>query len=86
MENCKSIATHFNINSKKSILDKNPLTPKEEDMKNLSFQKDIGCLMHALACTALDISFVVGQVDKFQGMFPTCDIVIGQMLKAYLNI
>jgi hypothetical protein len=41
--------------------------------------KDIGCLMHALACTRLDTSFVVGQVDKFQGMFPTFNIVIGQM-------
>jgi hypothetical protein len=63
-------------------LDKNPLTPKEE----IYLKKDIRCLMHALACTRLDISFVVGQVDKFQGMFPTFNIVIGQMLKAYLNI
>jgi hypothetical protein len=42
--------------------------------------------MHAMACTRLDLSFVMGQVDKFQIVFPTCDIMIGQMLKAYLNI
>ncbi len=66
-------------------MDKNPSTPKEEDMKKYLKNK-IGCLMHAMACTRLDISFVMGQVDKFQSVFPTCDILIGQMLIAYLNI
>jgi hypothetical protein len=35
--------------------------------------------MHAMACTRLDISFVMGQVDKFQSVFPTCDIMMGQI-------
>jgi hypothetical protein len=50
MENCKSIATLININSKKWNLDKNPLTPKEEDMKKYILKKilDVWC-MHWLA-------------------------------------
>jgi hypothetical protein len=64
MENCKSIATLVNITNKTQNLDKSPLTLKEEDMKNISFQEAVGCLMHAMVCTRLDISFAMGQVSR----------------------
>jgi hypothetical protein len=86
MENCKSIATLININSKKMKFGLKPINTKERRHKKISFKKDIGCLMYAMACTRLNISFVVGQVNKFRSVFPTCDIMIGQMSKAYLNI
>jgi hypothetical protein len=77
MENCKSTTTLVNINNKKWKLDKNPLTPKEKDMRKYLFKKKLDVWCMQWVCTRLDISFVMGQADKFQGMFSTCDIVIG---------
>lgn len=33
-------------------------------MKNISFQEAIGCLMHVMVCTRLDILFAMGQVSR----------------------
>jgi hypothetical protein len=33
-------------------------------MKNISFQEVVGCLMHAMVCTRLDILFAMGKVSR----------------------
>ena len=55
------LASHFKLSSRHSLS-----TDKDkEHMRRVSYALAVGCLMYAMVCTRLDITYVVGVVSRF---------------------
>jgi hypothetical protein len=66
MENCKSVATPFDLNEHLTLED----CPKEDDekdrMRDIPYRRALGCLGFLVSGTRLDIAYHVSELGRFQ--------------------